>query len=288
MDLSGYSSGATSSATSNPYSSYTMDKTSLQTPAEWDWAMNMYKNYANGAGNVKLPETWNVGSNTLTQMTETGMPTDINAWYQEQLPVWQQQNQDESMRLAELAGVGGTRWGTPLQRNIVDYATRSANELNAQAMGKQLEADEAARQRQIEAANQLLAYTKYKSDLARSNASARFAGIGEALNLATQKYYAPLTIAAALGSQGNSIYNQQSGQAEQITNPSWLQGAQGALASSPTQQYAPSFAENMLGLAGSTLPYTKWFGGGGSSIGTTPTPAGNNMRGIASQAWTGY
>lgn len=265
MDLSGTNTSTSSSYDPNAYSSYNMGTTSIQTPAEWDWAKKLYMGYANGAGNVKLPEQWTTGANTLTQMTETGMPTDISAWYQEQLPVWQQQNADESMRLAELAGVGGTRWGTPLQRNILDYATRSANELNAQAMGKQLEAEEAARQRQIEAANQLLAYTKYKSDLARSNASARFAGIGEALNLANQQYYAPLTIANAIGSMGNNLYSQQSNQLNSIQNPAWTSGAINALNSANQGYYSPSASENLLGIAGSLLPYALGSGSSKSS-----------------------
>lgn len=262
----------------DPYAGGTMGMANVKTPAEWDWAIEQYKNAFNGGGgvNVPLPKEWRTGMNTLSGMAETGMPVDITGWWDAQQPVFATQLADYAKQAAEEAGLAGTRWSSPLQRNIVDFTQRGYDQLTAEAMARQMEADESARSRMIEGANSMLPYMKYKSDLGRANADARWAGLGGAVDLATQKYWAPLAIAGAMGSAGNNLYQQQANQNQELSNPSWVPGATGALSQAELAGRNPSFSENMLGVGGQLLSYANRGGrtaGAGSAFGSMPSPA---------------
>ena len=118
-----------------------------------------------GEGDFNFPPEWGLAGMTLADMTETGMPVDINAYAKAQLPMLQTQMSDWSKQAAEEAGLAGTRWSTPLQRNITEQANRLAQTYGADIAGKWLESQEAARGRQMGGAQGLMGLGSLYSQL---------------------------------------------------------------------------------------------------------------------------
>lgn len=100
------------------------------------------------------PSQWTGASDFYNQMMATGMPSSSMAWRQQALPQAQQDIFQGIQQAAEQLGAGslGKRYGTTMGRTSQDIATKRMNELNTTAAGMQFQADEAARQRQMGAA----------------------------------------------------------------------------------------------------------------------------------------
>jgi len=132
-----------------------------------------------------FPPEWGLAGMTLADMTETGMPVDINAYAKAQLPMLQTQMSDWSKQAAEEAGLAGTRWSTPLQRNITEQANRLAQTYGADIAGKWLESQEAARGRQMGGAQGLMGlgslYSQLPLDVSQQmmNMSTQMQGMGQ-------------------------------------------------------------------------------------------------------------
>ena len=118
-----------------------------------------------GEGDFNFPPEWGLAGMTLADMTETGMPVDINAYAKAQLPMLQTQMSDWAKQASEQAGLAGTRWSTPLQRNITEQANRLAQTYGADIAGKWLESQEAARGRQMGGAQGLMGLGSLYSQL---------------------------------------------------------------------------------------------------------------------------
>jgi len=116
-------------------------------------------------GDFNFPPEWGLAGMTLADMTETGMPVDINAYAQSQLPMLQTQMSDWAKQASEQAGLAGTRWSTPLQRNITEQANRLAQTYGADIAGKWLQSQESARGRQMEGAGGLMGLGSLYSQL---------------------------------------------------------------------------------------------------------------------------
>ncbi len=101
------------------------------------------------------PWQWGQASDTASQFARDGRPVDYQSWWNAQQPVLQRTIEDQSKQAAEQAGLAGTRWGTPLQRNISDISGRETASTFGDFMGMSLGGEEAARGRQQQAVNQL-------------------------------------------------------------------------------------------------------------------------------------
>ena len=101
------------------------------------------------------PWQWGQASDVASQFAQNGAPVDYSSWWEAQQPVLQRTISDQSKQQAEQAGLGGSRWSTPLQRNISDIAGRETANTFGQFMGMDLQGQEMAKQRQQQAINQL-------------------------------------------------------------------------------------------------------------------------------------
>lgn len=119
-----------------------------------DMAQNTLGQFAGGMP-YNTPWQWGQASDVASQFAEGGMPVDYQGWWDAQQPVLQRTIEDQAKQQAEQAGLAGSRWSTPLQRNISDIAGRETANTYGQFMGMSLQGQEAARQRQQQAVNQL-------------------------------------------------------------------------------------------------------------------------------------
>ena len=245
----------------DPYSTYTMPTQTFNAPGMdlWGQAADMYRQ----AGNpMTSPTAWGTAENAYNQMLGgQGNPVDVMGWWGAQQPVFQTQMSDYAKQAAEQAGMGGTRWSSPLLTNIADQTSRGLQNLTADFAGRNISAQEAARDRMMGSMSGLSNLGQGQANFGQQdamnmmNAASGLGGIG------TNQFNAPMQAAQAMGNMGNQLYNQQTGMMNQMYTPPWMQGAQNAAymsAYGQPQTYQPSFGENMLGIAGTLLPYANF------------------------------
>lgn len=167
------------------------DQGTFPYPGEWGTAGDVYKNFAYGDP-TQVPQEWETASGALTPMAQTGMPTTQDPWWKAMQPVVQRSIEDQAKESAEQFGLGGLRYSTPLQRNIVDIAGREMGQLGAQWTDRELQAQEAARQRQLTATGQLGTLGGGIAGLGESARDRALTSAGGLSNLGQQYFNAPM------------------------------------------------------------------------------------------------
>ena len=246
----------------DPYASFTMPQQTFNAPGmdQWSRAADLYGYASTPTAN---PAAWGTAQNAYNQMVGGGQPVDVTGWWGAQQPVFQTQMSDYAKQAAEQAGMGGTRWSSPLLTNITEQTGRGLQNLTADFAGRQIAADEAARQRMMESMTGLSNLGQGQVGLDQANMARMMQGAGGLAGIGSLQFAAPMQAAQALQQSGNNMFNQQSNMMNQMYTPPWMQGAlqaSGQSAYGTPQTYQPSFGENMLGIAGQLLPYAN-FGG---------------------------
>ena len=246
----------------DPYASFTMPQQTFNAPGmdQWSRTADLYGYASTPTAN---PAAWGTAQNAYNQMVGGGQPVDVTGWWGAQQPVFQTQMSDYAKQAAEQAGMGGTRWSSPLLTNITEQTGRGLQNLTADFAGRQIAADEAARQRMMESMTGLSNLGQGQVGLDQANMARMMQGAGGLAGIGSLQFAAPMQAAQALQQSGNNMFNQQSNMMNQMYTPPWMQGAlqaSGQSAYGTPQTYQPSFSENMLGIAGQLLPYAN-FGG---------------------------
>lgn len=197
---------------------------------------------ANYGGSVSMPWQWGQAGQTLGGMAQTGMPTPYSPWYQQAKQVAGQDIAREIGQASETAGLKGMRWSTPLARQAQEIAGRRMGEVGLEWTGRELDALEQARQRQLQATGQLMPLGQM-AGMFPLDVAQRYMGMGGEMQRQRQAEIAPLYQEFMRGTPEASP---------------WLNLLMGAT-SMPFQQtpqmYQPSFMSQLLGMGSSALPF---------------------------------
>ena len=101
------------------------------------------------------PEQWQTASDVFTQMAETGMPTDISDWWKSQQTKAGYDITRAGKEAAEQFGLGGMRYSTPLGQQLGRIGAETTAGIMPEYWRLGMGAQEAARQRQMQAAGGL-------------------------------------------------------------------------------------------------------------------------------------
>jgi hypothetical protein len=203
-------------------------------PEEWGQAADYYKQLTSGQyTNPALQQ----GLQFLTNVVQSGgSPVDTDAWGQAQRAALMRQYEDATKEMMEKAGVGGVRYGSGLQQSIGKYGSDLMSQFGAALADKWLQAQEAAKQRQMQAGMGYLPYGQLG-----------ITGAEGLQNLGTQRATLPLQVASYLGNIGQQLTGQQ-------VDP-WTQ-FMAQMLGEPTfteQTYRPSIWSNILGGLGTAV-----------------------------------
>jgi hypothetical protein len=236
-------------------------------PVEWDVASNVLGNFAQTGMPTTAPAAWGTAENAANLMSQTGMPVDQMPMYQASLPVVQQDIRDQIMQAAETAGFRGNRYNTSTARTAQDIAGRNMNQLGQSLMSNQLQAGEAARQRQLGTIPLLQQIGMGQAGLTEEAKARAMSAAGQLGGLGN--YYAQLPMQAAetgmkLGTtmQGTQqsaldrLYQAWQGQ-QAYNNPymQYIQGMSSLTGNMVPQTYQPSSGSQALGSFASILPF---------------------------------
>ncbi len=233
-----------------------------------------------GGGKIQTPEAWTTGLATLNPMAQTGMPTSSDEWWAATQGVTNRSIEDAIKNAAEQAGLGGMRWSTPLGYTAQDISGKYMGEASQQWADREMAAQEAARQRQLEATGQLYQYGQgqYQMDkdaLARraaaANAAASASRYADAqrqaqMNMAAQALMGlggqraglGLDVVNAMYGMGTGMQNNQQNSINASYNNPYANMAQGYLSSQPSgqqQTYQPSTGSQIGGMIGAMTPW---------------------------------
>jgi len=180
--------------------------TGVQNPQQWGQAEQMYQNAATNPW-------FGQAAGGYGQMMETGMPTDQSAAYQASKGVAQQDIVDAMKQAQESMGGSsfGKRYSSAMGRGNQEIASKRMGELGQQTTQQAMAAQEAARQRQLQAAGGMLGAAQgYGAN--QMGAAGGMAGLGQmqgqyGLNLANSAYQ-----------MGSGLYGQQQNQANDLGN----------------------------------------------------------------------
>ena len=217
-----------------------------------------------GREKIAVPSAWTTGLGTLTPMAQTGMPTSSDEWWAATQDVTNRNINDAIKNAAEQAGLGGLRWSTPLGYTAQDIAGRQMGEAAQQWADRAMQAQEAARQRQLESTNQLFQYGQGQYQMSQDEMRRRMQAAQAGANNDMRKFQMAMQV-FGLGNQMG--FQNQDAQQQAINasynNPymnyanSWLQSQQQV-----PQTYQPSAFSNAAG----AYTAANAMGGGGNAI----------------------
>ena len=101
------------------------------------------------------PSQWGEASDFWSKMLETGMPTDISPWWKSQQQAAGQQIERSGKEAAEQFGLGGMRYSTPLGQQLGRIGAETTASIMPRYWELGMGAQEAARGRQMGAAQNL-------------------------------------------------------------------------------------------------------------------------------------
>jgi hypothetical protein len=240
------------------------ESTGFQYPWQWQTASNVLGRFAEGLPTA-MPWQWGYGSDVAAQMAETGMPASQAEWYQQAKGVAETDILDAIKQAAEQAGLKGTRWGRPLGRTAQDIAGRTMGRVGLEWTGRELAAQEAARQRQMQALPQMYQFGAGTAGLTEAakqrglQAAGMLPGIGQQYLQAPQDWAQRMMgmggMMQGLGQQGLERARQEVMRRFPESSP-WYQLAGGLTQPGGMipQQYQPSGFGQLLGGLGSLLP----------------------------------
>jgi hypothetical protein len=216
------------------------------TPGSYGYDFSSYFPEYGQATNLQLPQELDWASQALGEMSATGRPTSWSPWYQQAKETVNTDVMDAIKQAAEKAGMGGTRWGTPMGRTAQDISSRAFQNLGTTYTGQELGALENAANRSLSAAQ----------------------GLG---NVAQQRWNMPLQYANQAMGMGQNMQQQY----QNMFNPQYQEFLRTAAENNPwmnmgmgltnltgqytPQTYQPSFLGQLLGGVTSLLPGMDWF-----------------------------
>ena len=229
---------------------------------------------------------------------QTGDPTSQDPWYQQAKGVAQTDIEDAIKQAAEQAGLSGLRWSTPMGRSAQDIAGRTMANVGLEWTGREMDALEQARQRQLQASNQMYGYGQGMAGLKESAAGRQMQGLGmmsdlgsQIANMRNQAQNRQLQASGMLQGMGQSYLDapqqyaqnlmgmgsQMQGQQQQAydrqsqeflrmaaeNNPwiSQLFGLAGLQSNMQPTQYQPSGLSQILGFGSNFIPFIPGWGG---------------------------
>jgi hypothetical protein len=250
-----------------PAGGYNMDNSGFNYPVEWGNLAAGWK----GFGKIKAdtPTSWQTGMGALTPMAQTGQPVSSDPWWQATQDVTNRTIQDQIKMAAEQAGLGGTRWSTPLGYTAQDIAGRYGDQAAQAWADREMQAQEAAKARQLEATGQLFNYGQGQYQMQKDAIARRaqmLAGMG---NLGAQKAQLALQVANQMYGMGSGMQDQQQQAINASYNNPYMNYANQYMGQQQTglpQTYQPSLGTQALGAASSVAPWLmSGLGGGGNS-----------------------
>ena len=181
---------------------------------------------------IPMSNEYNTASDLYNWMAYSGQPTDTTAAYQAAKTAGQYDTNNAIANAAEQAGLGGTRWSTPLGYTAQNIAGQNAANLASQYAQQTMSAQENARNRQMSSAQGLGGLGEYQQNYAQGLANQSM-GAGSLLNTTDQNTL-------------DKLY--QYWQSQQGYNNPWLSSALGLGTGTGTAQtYDQSTLSSLLG-----------------------------------------
>ena len=103
----------------------------------------------------QYPQQWGQAAEVLGPMAYTGMPTPQSPWYQQAKGVAETDIRNAIAQANEQMGMKGLRWSTPAMERGQRIAGEIMGQTGLEWTGRELDAQEQARQRQLAATGQL-------------------------------------------------------------------------------------------------------------------------------------
>ena len=237
----------------------------FQYPEQWDWASEVMKNFAYGDP-TEIPWQWNQASEFGQNMMDSGSPVDVSAYKEAMAPVLERQFGDMTRQMLEEFGMGGLRWSTPVQGAISREGSRLMENYGLGLADRDLAAQEAARQRQMQASGLMYGLGGGISGLGESARNRSLQAASGLSGLGAQYLQAPQDWAQQMWGMGQQQQNTMQQALDRAYQDfmrmapeysPWLQQIMGYLgldSQVSPQQYGQSGLGSMLGGIGSMLP----------------------------------
>lgn len=244
-----------------------------------------------GRQKIQTPGAWTTGLEALNPMSQTGMPTSADEWWAATQDVTNRNITDAIKNAAEQAGLGGLRWSTPLGQTAQDISGKYMGEASQQWADRAMQAQEAARQRQLEATGQLYQYGQGQYQMQQDEFKRRMMAAQAAGNADRYKTDLALRVLPMIFGMGNTAQDSEQQAINASYNNPYMNYANQFLGNQPNMQpqtYQPSAFTNALGTLGAgggIGGLSGLFGGGGgagSALGSMPDPA--SMASLANNA----
>lgn len=235
-------------------------------PPEWDLASNVLSTFADTGNPVNTPGQWDAATmGAYDMLANQGMATDTSNWYQQAKQVSDYDTQEAIKQAMEQAGLSGNRWSSGSQRTAADIGGKYASQLGAQYAQQTMSAQEAARARQQEAANQLYGFGTGYAGLDTDARNRSLQATGQLGDIGQRKTDYARGLANDAFQQGTALQGQDQAALGKLyqeflrgtaENNPWLSYAmQMATGQGTQQQYTPGTGSGLLSGLSSILPF---------------------------------
>lgn len=262
-------------------------------PGLWDWAETGIKDQYDSQ-----PEMWNQLQDMLANGSWGKMGYDVMGAYEPEMvdtkglyeaaqKVSDRYLNERGADLAEQFGVGGIRYSTPLQTNLVRETERQSENLGNMQAQADIEAQQNyqnAKQGAYEnyagryttgnesAQGQMMQALGMMGDLGGQQGTRQQNLLGMGADLGQAQANLPINLANSMYAGSNAIYGQQQGTANQGNVNPYAQYANqwgGTAQNGIPQTYQSSGASDLFGSISKMLPWLEQLLGGGSKSNTT-------------------
>jgi hypothetical protein len=234
-------------------------------PPEWTQASSTLRGFSKTGNPVDIPDQWGNVTNNANRMWNTGgMATDTSDAYMKAKQVAERDTQDSIKQAIEQAGLTGNRWSSSMGRTASDIAGKNMAQLGSDFAGQAMSAQEAARQRQMSANEQLYGAGAGYAGLDTDSRNRALQAASGLTGLGQNMTQYPMQLSDQMFNQGTTMQNQNQA-AYQAQLQEFLRGAnennpwlsmmmQLGTGQGIQQQYNPSAGSQWLSGLTSLLP----------------------------------
>jgi len=232
-------------------------------------------------GMVSEPGAFASALGYLDPLASMSSPVDVSGIYDAQKAVANRYLEEKGRDLAEQFGVGGLRWSTPLQSNIVRETERMGENMGLAAAQAQVSEDQMARNLALQAAMGMGNIGSAQGQFGLGAAGLQQNAANALFNLANTQAMMPLQIASGMMGLQQGMEGMQNQSMNQYQMNPFLPFALQIAGMNPTTfgfgGGGPSGFEQLMNIGGDWLQY---FMNRGGDMPTTPVPPARDMSDI--------
>ena len=211
----------------------------LPLPAQWGQTQNILQQVL--GTQPGMPSPWETASTRLGDLMQTGEPIDTSSVFEMLRPKAERFLEEQGQSLAEKFGMGGMRYSTPFQAELMRETGRVGENMALQEAMANIAAQESAMGRVLGAAGPMYQFGAGMQGMEQQSLDRQTQIANMLWNQGMGEVMYPMQVSAGLSGLGGQMFGQQSQQVQQMLNDPYLAAMLGMYQSGSGGYYQPQY-----------------------------------------------